>query len=254
MESETLEYKKSKSFKQKLKSLWGLFNEKYPAYKIEGILNEYFEETRLSQLVKPCLITAYDIENRDEVFFNTTDIKKNGNDYLIKDIARATSAAPTYFEVANIKDIKGYSTSLIDGGVFANNPSMCALVEITKFKPVPRLDEIFILSIGTGKDVKNEKKYSYKKAKNWGLGSWVKPLIDIMMSANSETVNYQLKKIFANTGSSKHFFRLQTELIKADPSMDNATDQNIKALVEDAEFFISKNKQKLDKIAELLIL
>ncbi len=110
-----------------------------------------------------------------------------------------------------------------------------------------------MLSIGTGRSRKNEKKYLYKKVKKLGLIGWVKPLIDIMMSSNSETVNYQIKKIFDNTGSSNNLFRLQTELINANLDMDNASQKNINNLVKDTELFISENKKTLDKIAERLV-
>jgi len=39
---------------------------------------------------------------------------------------------------------------LIDGGVFANNPAMCACVEAFKMNPTIRINELQVLSIGTG--------------------------------------------------------------------------------------------------------
>ncbi len=236
--------------RKRICTIGGLLDEKYPKYNIEKKFEEYFGNTKLSELIKPCLITSYNTQKREEVFFNQND---NKEDYFIKHIARATSAAPTYFEPAYIKSINGEYQPFIDGGVFANNPAMCAIVEITKFKPVPKLNEIFMLSIGTGRSRKNEKKYLYKKVKKLGLIGWVKPLIDIMMSSNSETVNYQIKKIFDNTGSSNNLFRLQTELINANLDMDNASQKNINNLVKDTELFISENKKTLDKIAERLV-
>ena len=45
----------------------------------------------------------------------------------MRDVARATSAAPTYFEPARLPGNPPYA--LVDGGVFANNPGMCAYVD-----------------------------------------------------------------------------------------------------------------------------
>ena len=82
----------------KLKTLNGTSDEKYPSAELEDALNDYFGETKLSQLLKPCLITSYDIKRRQGHFFTQRDAIRNpGWDYYIKDVSRATSAAPTFF-------------------------------------------------------------------------------------------------------------------------------------------------------------
>ncbi len=243
----------SVSTRKKITSLGGLIDEKYSVGNLEKVFEEYFGKTKLSELTKPCLITSYDIKNRKEVFFNKTDAKNPDRDFLITDVARATSAAPTYFEPAHIHSLKGIANPMIDGGVFANNPAMCALVEVTKLEKVPSLNDIFILSLGTGEDKKNKKTFSFDEAKDWGQIGWVRPIIDIMMDANSETVDYQLNKIFESTGGTDRYYRLQPELENADPDMGNASKKNIKALVKDALEYIEVNKDKLDKIVKLII-
>jgi len=130
---------------------------------------------------------------------------------------------------------------------------MCALAEITKIKPDVKLPEIFLLSLGTGVDKKKEHSYSYSKAKNWGMAGWIVPLIEIMMSANSETVDYQLRKIFENTGNSGDYIRLEPDLISADPSMDNATQENMQALKMDTGQFIAENDKLIDNLVDKLI-
>ena len=52
-------------------------------------------------------------------------------DFSIAEAARATSAAPTYFEPVEVTDAAGARTyPLIDGGVYAINPAMCAYAEV----------------------------------------------------------------------------------------------------------------------------
>lgn len=238
----------STSLWQKIRSAGGVLDEKYPVTGLEDSLNEYLGDTKLSQALKPCLITSYDILNRRSVFFNTMDAKDEYTDFYLREVARATSAAPTYFEVADAQSLSGTSYPLIDGGVFANNPAMCALSEATKLKPSVNLQEIFILSVGTGVDKKKEHCYPYEKAKNWGIAGWIAPLIEIMMSANSETVDYQLRKIFENTGNAGNYIRLEPELITADSSMDNATPGNMAALKQDTGRFIAANENLIETI------
>jgi patatin-like phospholipase/acyl hydrolase len=243
----------STSLWQKIKTVDGVMDEKYPATGLETSLKEYLGETKLSQALKPCLITSYDILNRRSVFFNSMDAKDDYRDFYLYDIARATSAAPTYFEVANTHSLFGTAYPLIDGGVFANNPAMCALAEATKVKPDVKLSELYLLSVGTGIDKKKQHSYTYDKAKDWGIAGWIMPLIEILMSANSETVDYQLRKIFENTGNSNDYIRFEPELIAADPSMDNATQQNMNALKQDTGQFIADNDTLMDNVVNRLI-
>lgn len=70
----------------------------------------------------------------------------------MRDVARATSAAPTYFPSAEIKNInRTKSYSLVDGGVGQNNPSKIVLEDIKK-EALNSGDEnnFFLLSLGTG--------------------------------------------------------------------------------------------------------
>ena len=243
----------STSLWHKIKTADGVLDEKYPTDGIENSLNEYLGDVKLSQAIKPCLITSYDILNRRSVFFTSLDAKDEYTDFYLRVVARSTSAAPTYFEVSDAHSMFGTGYPLIDGGVFANNPAMCALVEATKLKPDLKLSEFFILSLGTGIDKKKTHSFTFEEAKNWGMARWIVPLIDILMSANSETVDYQLRKMFKNTGYTGGYIRFEPELISADPSMDNATQENMNALKQDAGQFIAENDELIDEVVNRLI-
>ncbi|HEY0456787.1 MAG TPA: patatin-like phospholipase family protein, partial [Verrucomicrobiae bacterium] len=61
-------------FKQ-ITSLGGIADEKYSAVPLERILAKYLAELKLSELLKPCLVTSYDINRRQAKFFNSADVK-----------------------------------------------------------------------------------------------------------------------------------------------------------------------------------
>lgn len=64
------------SFWQKLRSLDGLIDEKYPSERLEQFFLENFKDCKLSELLKPCLISSYDIERRKAHFFDQIDAQK----------------------------------------------------------------------------------------------------------------------------------------------------------------------------------
>ena len=251
------------SFGQKLRSLGGLKDEKYDEAELEDALNDYFGQTKLSELLKPCLITSYDIRNRSAKFFTSHDATEPQHDFYMKDVARATSAAPTYFEPARIKSLFGTPYPLIDGGVFANNPTLCAYAEARglDFKKAlgnnkkpnkPTAKDMIVVSIGTGA---TEKPYYYKDFKDAAIIKWLKPMIDIMMGGNAETVNYQVRQIFDTlTGENKNnYYRIEPKIITADNAMDNGDVKNLQALYADGIACVDVYKSELNELVDKLI-
>jgi uncharacterized protein len=252
------------SFWQKARSGMSLTDEKYSAKHLEESLLNYLGDTKLSQLLKPCIITAYEIFRRKSVFFNSADAINNDlRDFYVRDIARATSAAPTYFEAARIKSIYGTPYYLIDGGVFANNPAMCAYAEARTLdfdsvlkhngkmdKPIAK--EMVIISLGTGSEATP---YDYNQAKDWGAVGWILPLIDILMSGNSETIDYQLQQIFGTIKppSKPDYYRLEPKREPAESAMDNASPKNMGALREAGMRYVSDNEKLIEMLVDLLI-
>ncbi|PCJ84525.1 MAG: patatin [Flavobacteriales bacterium] len=235
-----------------IRSVRGLIDEKYPAKGIEKALKDYFGNTKLSELLKPCLITAYDITNTRGHFFTQHDAKKSKSyDFLVRDVARATSAAPTYFECALVKSLTNARYPLVDGGVFVNNPALCAYAEVRNFKSKPKAKDMLILSLGTGY---TEKSYQYKKAKDWGALEWLKPVINIMMDGVAETVDYQLGQIYDAANAPNQYLRINPKLPKSvDPDMDNASPENLKALKRLGVRTAKKHEAELRRIARLLV-
>ncbi len=245
---------------QKLRSLDGLIDEKYPSDALEQFFRENFRDYKLSQLLKPCLITSYDVERRKATFFNQIDAKKYPEaNYFIRDIARATSAAPSYFEIPKIYSLTNESYALIDGGVFANNPALCAYAEVRNKLRIPddRPDrgptakDMVILSLGTGEA---QKKFPYEEVKNWGQVEWVEPLISIMMTGVAETVNYQMLQIFDAIEKPDQYLRITPDLSKEQPlPIDDASEPKILELVRIGKEQAEKYSEQLDKFIDLLL-
>jgi patatin-like phospholipase/acyl hydrolase len=252
------------AFANSLQPLGELFNEKYSYQKFDQIMGDFFKDIKLSELLKPCLITSYEIEKRKSHFFTQHDAKLNPkDDYWIRDVLRATSAAPTFFEVARIKSLNQEVYTCIDGGVFANNPTLCAYAEArhkfnqefnldNRYETGPTAKEMVFLSLGTGVV---KKKYPYEEAKDWGKLKWLDPLFDIIMTGVAETVDYQMQQIFDTTGKPEHYLRINTVLeSRKTLQMDDFSEANLNAISQLGQQLTAENRQQLDKWIQLLLL
>jgi len=237
---------------QRVRSVGGLRDEKYAADGLEEALDDHFKEMKVSELLRPCLVTAYDIQRRRAHFFTQHDAKTNDAwDFLVKDVCRATSAAPTFFEAARVKSMTQVPYALIDGGLFANNPTLCAYAEArSKVQFKNRIaKEMLILSLGTG-GVKRQ--YPYKLAKDWGALEWIVPVLDIMMSGVAETVDYQLGMMFDAVNAQDQYLRINPDLGEADNDMDDASQANLNALRDAGQEAAEKHESELrDFVAKI---
>lgn len=220
-------------------SIRSLKDEKYPSEGIESVLEQYFGETRLREALTDVLISSYDIELRRPYFFKSKKAKlePKRRDFLMKKVARATSAAPTYFEPLKLEtnDLSDYYP-LIDGGVYANNPAMCAYVEART--TYPDATDFIVVSLGTGELTA---RLPYDKVKNWGLLEWAQPILNVTFDGVSDTVHYQLQQLLAADSDPQRYFRLQIRLPDRGDRMDDASPENIRLLKQQAQEIIDQS-------------
>ncbi|MFZ0391122.1 MAG: CBASS cGAMP-activated phospholipase [Calditrichia bacterium] len=240
----------SRSLWHKIHAIGTLAEERYPADGIEEVLDQYFGETELKEALKPILISSYEIERRFPFFFRSERAKKRSDyNYPMKKVARATSAAPTYFEPLQLStENAGEYYALVDGGVFANNPAMCAYAEICAEHR--EVKDFLLVSLGTGELTRP---LLYNETKNWGLIGWAQPLLSVVFDGVSDTVDYQLQQFLPDGEDGKpRYFRFQVRLDEGSDDMDDATRTNIRVLKLQAENLIQKNRQKFEALCEQL--
>lgn len=233
----------------RLHAAGNLLDEKYPAEGLEEVLAQYFGEARLKEALTDVLITGYETERRFPFFFKSANARVNPEyDFPMRLVARATSAAPTYFEPLKLpaEGTAGYY-SLIDGGVYANNPSMCALVEaITRN---PEADNFLVVSIGTGESTYPLR---HEDIKDWGLASWAQPVLNIVFDGVSNTVDYQLRQLLTGPGEPPRYWRFQLRLDSQTGSMDDASPDHIRRLKLLAESLIRERSVDIQTLSASL--
>ena len=241
-----------RSFWRGVTSLAGLTEEQYDHQPLEKILKSYLKDATLADCLVPVVITSYDIERRKPYFFKTTKAKqKKDRNHLLRDAARATSAAPTYFEPEVVGSLAKKPTRrvLIDGGVFVNNPSMCAFSEA--FALGATADQMIVASLGTGIATR---KIPYEDAKDWGGLGWVRPIIGIMMDGSADAADHHLRQLLpdATTGDQQRYFRFDTRLDLALDDLDGAGAGNIDNLKEEARQIMRDQSEELARLIALL--
>lgn len=180
-----------------IRDLGGISGADYDNKKLAKHLREIFGTKKLSELSHRVLIPTFDLDNEaadakrswTPKFFHNFPGKDSDGAELAVDVALATSAAPTYFPSYN-----GY----IDGGVVANNPSMAAVTQTQDPRntdPAPALQDIHVLSIGTGINL------TFQKGKDldWGVAQWAKPLISLLLDASMGIADYQCQRLLKDT-------------------------------------------------------
>ena len=240
-------------FFRRLVAKFGLLSELYPAETLEEVLHSYFGDTKLSELLKPCIVTAYNIELRKTHFFRqqTAIARGDSRDFYVRDVCRATSAAPTYFSVAAIHSLSGTRYPLLDGGVFAPNPSMSALAEVTRAFNETKVNDIWILSLGTGRSRKAYDYEHFKKSRAISIGP---ALVDIMMSGAAESSDFFLRQLYVSAGKSDQYIRIEPQNLNSiEEELDAASPANIQKLIALGDRLVSQNDELINQIVERLI-
>lgn len=168
----------------------------YDIKNLEREVKKIFGKTTLAQLKRRVLITAFDLDNeshnkasrtwKPKLFHNFPGHDTDGSELAYK-VGLYTSAAPTYFP-----SVDGY----IDGGVYATNPSMCALAQSqdSDFKNRSFLSDVVLLSLGTGTCLL----YIEGKELDWGYAQWAKQLVTLMLDGTSGIADYQCNQILGD--------------------------------------------------------
>jgi hypothetical protein len=242
---------------RRIRTLGGLSGVRYPSRPLERILEERFGDTLLSKALTELVIPTYDLSRPGSFFFKRqytlTDDKW---DVPMRIAARATSAAPTYFDPAALAPFDGEAPhALVDGGVFANNPAVSAYADALDLWGADA--EIHVVSIGCGQPPqtlggRGSVPVLHAEARQWGLARWARPLLEVVFDGVAEAAEYQLARLCHHGDDQPRYHRLQSKLPTAGFALDDASPQNIRRLLDDAQWLIEDERAKLDGICATL--
>ena len=249
----------------KLLSLGGWIAPKHSEARLERALRERFGDARLGAALRELIVTSYDMSEPGPHFFKRWRARQSADrDVAMVDVGLATSAAPTYFPSRGLA-----GRALVDGGLFAANPSVAAMVEALKRRDEEPRDlsagELLLVSLGTGQ---HETGHPQSRVRRWGRIGWIFPrrqdpaLIAAFLDGQSDAADHWAEILLnhepgraalnpAAKGAGPRYFRFQTTLPVSTP-LDDARPRALEQLNEAADRLLADQDERLREVARRL--
>lgn len=198
-------------FKPRKLPIRGFRCSKYSSENLKELLEQNFGNKKMKEIKTKLLIPASDLGNGGVYVHKTPYTKEfvRDGDTLVKDAVLSSCMAPTYFDPEVIKNGIGEEYLLADGGIWANNPSMLALVEALNPKRLnQKLENIKVLSLGTG----TTKRFYDLERKKWGLKDYKTEIVDLIMGLQSTSPHNMLSLLLSEDNYLRINFKRETKL------------------------------------------
>lgn len=215
------------------------FGSIYPSTGIEKILKEQFGDLLFKDLKIPTMAISYDLTNQSPaIFFNEDD---HDGKFKVRDVCRASSAAPIYFPPAKLEcPTNGATHAFIDGAVVSNNPTDFATIKYLQDREQGQ--KPFILSLGCGSPYYE---LDAEAVCEWNSFDWLGNITRIVFDGTSDGVDFVLKHKIGEDS----YARWQVPLKNASNAIDDSSKENMALLELEAYNFISteEGKAKLEQ-------
>jgi patatin-like phospholipase/acyl hydrolase len=251
----------------KLLSLGGWIAPKHSPARLAKALRDRFGEARLRDALRELIVTSYDMSEPGPHFFKRWRARESDDrDVPMVDVGLSTAAAPTYFPSHGLGD-----RALVDGGLFAANPSVAAVVEALKRRDEEphhlSPGELLLVSLGTGQ---HETGHRQSQVRRWGRIGWILPrredpaLIAAFLDGQSDAADHWVEILLnhepgravldpAERGAGPRYFRFQTTLTASTP-LDDARPRALAQLNDAADRLLDEQDERLREVASRLAL
>jgi uncharacterized protein len=149
------------------------------------------ESSLMGDLQTPAIVPAVNLTNGQPKVFKTPHHPRLEYDWKLKlcDVGIATSAAPTFFPVAEV----GHER-FADGGLFANSPDLLAVHEATYFLG-QRDADLRTLSIGT---TTARYSFSHRRGRAYGIWGWARNarLVNVIIASQQQLTDFMMRHRF----------------------------------------------------------
>lgn len=227
----------------------GLFDRSFDPRPLEKRLQASLGWASLHSALTGVVLPAYDLGARRPVIM-TGGGGTRPDDFLFWQAARATTAAPGYFQPALVDNLStGEQLSLIYGGVVAADPSLLGYLEACRLGWRP--DEILLVSIGTG--LPDLQPLHHRQVARWGAFDWVDPARGApLLSVLADGQAWVSGRLADRLLGARQFVRIDGTLGPRAIRFDDARPGSVRRLNEAADRIIRDNTRALDSVAEAI--
>jgi len=237
-----------------------VFKSKYSNKQLRKSLEWLVGECLMDDAKTRLAISAVDLDTFRGFVFRTshTGVENRDGSLKMADVILASSAAPSYLPIVSVK---GVSENLVDGALWANNPTLMGIIEALQYwvGPGKKYKKLAVLSIG---NIDYNDGWSTIKPRQTSMLLWNKTLLSLSLNTQTKAMEEMMAFIasekllktdhyvrIANTGATSAYKR-QIELDRT----DKLPMREIAALGKaDAEYWLEKEeinyffKNKIDK-------
>jgi patatin-like phospholipase/acyl hydrolase len=193
-----------------------LLHVKYSDRGLKKLVKETFPADKtLRELSRKVLVTAFDLYQAERRAWMPVSLSNlpgsKTSDIHVLDAALSTCGAPVYFP-PHVFEHQGKKRALVDGGVYANNPSMLAAATVMASGTLKRrglaFENIKLLSLGTGFTLDGIPPKNLWPPESYGVLAWMFPftqpptpqfpLLPMLMDGVSGIDTFQCSQIFGN--------------------------------------------------------
>lgn len=221
-----------------LRSVRTLFFAKYSNKPLRSALLDTFGDMTLGDIRakgKFALVTAFNVSSGKPRVFKTDHSPELTRDdkYLLRDVALASSAAPTYLPVVKLKSpLNGNEETYCDGGVFANHPALLGYAEALSHLNISR-QNISVLSLSTPRADLAEWASTENIIRRYflsrGLIFWRSKIFNVMIDSTSMVAHETLRRLLAWNEIDPQYARLELSKPRG-VEMDITTEKVTKTL------------------------
>jgi uncharacterized protein len=229
-----------RSYWKQIKSGFGIFQPLYSSRTLEKSIKKIMGEALFKNQLKDILVPAFNMHTFEPMVFTRhqarTEMEKSA--LKVSDVVLSSSSAPTFFSPFKLNEER-----FIDGGTFANNPSILAYCQGREL--LGNESDIHMLSIGCGAVNYADE---FKRFIDGGKLKWFPRLVEIFLSGTEKISNHIATKLL-----NKNYERIEVPIKLAHNRLDDASKSNLSYLKSSAEQWIAMNESYLDRLCKDLI-
>jgi len=234
----------SKIFPSQTRLFGQLLRDKYRAEPLEVFLKSFFKDAKLSQCFVPTMAVSYEIQKGRPYIFKSWD----SHDFYTKEVARATSAAPTYFPPVILHErTTEKKLTLVDGAMVANNPVIFAYGEAKKL--YPNCSKFHIISLSTASTMFGFGDEDF----SGGVMGWIDPSKGAPLQKVYASSQMQVADYMALHNSDIEYTRVDYTFDNDKFKLDDTSALAASKLEEAGNIVYEKNEEKIIDYVEKLI-